>query len=181
METIKTLYIKYGSNTYEEDVTQLEHAKQCATEALNDGAPDFVVVAAFLHDIGHLLTNDSLSEQVIPFPDNLGNQSHEILGAHFLEIMGMPDNICQLVAKHVYTKRYLVSQNSSYYDHLSDASKRTLKYQGGPLNESEGKAFELDPLFNWHLKLRGYDDGAKDPCVVDEHIYFDLIGSFMNS
>jgi predicted HD phosphohydrolase len=107
METLKELYNKYGSNTYGEDITQIEHSRQCATQALNDGAPDFVVVASFLHDVGHLIITDQLC------PNNLANQSHETLGAQYLKTLGMPDTICELVAIHVYTKRYLITQDPS--------------------------------------------------------------------
>jgi predicted HD phosphohydrolase len=172
-EIIKELYDTYGSNTYGEDVTQIEHARQCAMQALNDGAPDFVVVASFLHDIGHLIISDD------SFPNNLGNQSHETLGAQYLKRLGMPDTICELVAMHVYTKRYLVTKNPLYYDRLSSASKTTLNYQGGPLTEAECKIFEGDPLFMWHLKLRAYDDGGKNPCVMDDHVYWELINRVM--
>ena len=43
-----------------ESVSQTEHALQCATLAERDGAPPSLVVAALLHDIGHLLNRDEV-------------------------------------------------------------------------------------------------------------------------
>src|ERR1039458_5122350 len=46
---------KGGAAYFGEPVSQLEHALQAAYHAARDDAPDWLVVAALLHDIGHLL------------------------------------------------------------------------------------------------------------------------------
>lgn len=50
-------------------------------------------------------------------------------------------------------KRYLCHANSAYHDRLSDGSKRTLVFQGGPMDASEAALFELDPLFKVAARL----------------------------
>ena len=49
-----------------EPISQLEHALQCAQHAKHAHADDETIVAALLHDIGHLLVNDSQSMNVTP-------------------------------------------------------------------------------------------------------------------
>lgn len=57
--------------------------------------------------------------------------------------------------------RYLTAVDASYYEELSEASKQTLKLQGGPFQGEELEAFERDPLKNEMVKLRKWDDKAK--------------------
>lgn len=45
---------------------------------------------------------------------------------------------------------------------MSDASKETLKFQGGALKEEEAKLFENNVLFKEIVKMRMWDDLAKD-------------------
>jgi len=51
--------------------------------------------------------------------------------------------------------------DASYYDGLSEASKQSLKFQGGPFEGTELEIFENDPLKDEMVKLRKWDDGAK--------------------
>ena len=46
--------IQYGN----EDVTQLEHALQCAELAEQHKLPGSTIAAALLHDVGHLIYED---------------------------------------------------------------------------------------------------------------------------
>jgi predicted HD phosphohydrolase len=55
----------------------------------------------------------------------------------------------------------LTAIDASYYDGLSEASKQSLKFQGGPFEGKELQYFELDPLKNEMVKLRKWDDQAK--------------------
>ena len=111
----------------------------------------------FLHDIGHLLLDDSNLEKM----GDLGIQNHESKGRKFLEELGIPYPIPNLVENHVITKRYLVSKYPEYYEKLSDASKQTLVYQGGKMTEEELEKFEKDPLFEDSLLVRSYDERSK--------------------
>ena len=54
-----------------------------------------------------------------------------------------------------------VAANQGYYDKLSEASKGTLKFQGGPMLEEEAQAFEADPHYKDFLRLRSWDEAAK--------------------
>jgi predicted HD phosphohydrolase len=56
-----------------ESVTQLEHALQCATIAMAEGASSALITAALLHDFGHLA--DGVADTMHP---------HEKLAAELL-------------------------------------------------------------------------------------------------
>lgn len=171
---LKELYERYGTYDYiGENITQIEHAMQCANLALLDSAPNEVVTAAFLHDVGHLIGIKRDAEKI---PDNLGICGHENLGADYLKSLGFSTTVCDLVRNHVKTKRYLVGRNPEYLNNLSEASKATLYYQGGPLASSECDEYEKDPLFNWHLKLRQWDDlGKVDNIKIGSEKIWDII------
>ena len=57
--------------------------------------------------------------------------------------------------------RYLTAVDISYYDGLSEASKQSLRFQGGPFAGGELDAFEQDPLKDEMVNLRKWDDQAK--------------------
>lgn len=137
-----------------EPVSQLEHAVQAAQLAQRVNAPDEVVIAALFHDIGHMIESAETM-------GGYGNADHEGLGAEYMKNLGFSDTVCNLVRGHVQAKRYLTYKHPSYYDKLSEASKQTLEYQGGRMTETEALAFEADPLFDWHLKMRAWDEQAK--------------------
>ena len=67
-----------------------------------------------------------------------------------------------LVASHVSVKRYLTWKNPSYYHSLSEASKKTLEFQGGKMSDEEAREFELDPQLMDKINLRLLDDEAKN-------------------
>lgn len=153
------LYNIFGNANYiGENISQLEHATQAAIAAQRDNQPCDVVIAAFLHDIGHLVKIGDLDEQMGDF----GVKSHEKIGATFLREYGFPEDICKMVESHVKAKKYLAGKYSDYVNKLSIASQSSLKFQGGPMNEAEMRQFENDPLFDYYIKLREYDDIAKD-------------------
>lgn len=152
------LYSSQGANGYiGEGVTQLQHASQAADQARAAGYDDDVVCAAFLHDVGHLCAHDTPHERMGRF----GVAHHERIGADYLRRHGFSERVVQLVGLHVDAKRYLTFARPDYYARLSDASKRTLEYQGGPMVRPEAAAFEADPLFPLILKMREWDEAAK--------------------
>ena len=57
--------------------------------------------------------------------------------------------------------RYLTAVDKEYYGGLSEASKQSLKFQGGPFEGEELENFEQDPLRAEMVRLRKWDDGAK--------------------
>ncbi|UPT65991.1 MAG: hypothetical protein M0D57_16015 [Sphingobacteriales bacterium JAD_PAG50586_3] len=78
-----------------------------------------------------------------------------------MKSLGFSDTVCNLVRGHVQAKRYLTYKHPTYYEKLSEASKQTLEYQGGRMTSEEAASFEADPLFDWHLKMRAWDEQAK--------------------
>ncbi|WP_290797116.1 phosphonate degradation HD-domain oxygenase [Flavihumibacter sp. UBA7668] len=155
---IFSLYEQFGAEEYAgEKVSQLEHMVQAAQLAMEEGYDDEVVLAAFLHDVGHLLPVHDVSETM----DGYGVMDHEKVGADWLLRLGMGERMCKLIASHVNAKRYLTWKYPSYYEQLSEASKKTLEYQGGRMEEEEAKAFESDPLFDLYIRMRTWDEAAK--------------------
>lgn len=157
-ETINQLFnvlLTQGQADYiGEPVSQLEHAVQAAQLAERAGERDEVIIAALFHDIGHMV--DSAETM-----GGYGNADHEGLGAEYLKGLGFSDTVCSLVKGHVQAKRYLTYKHPAYYEKLSEASKQTLEYQGGRMTADESAAFEADPLFALHLKMRAWDEQAK--------------------
>ncbi len=150
------LYDVHGAEEYAgEKVSQLEHMCQAAMFAMEENYDDEVVLAAFMHDLGHLLPekNGTMGEY--------GTAHHEKLGADHLRNLGFADRVCRLIASHVNAKRYLTWKDANYYDQLSEASKITLEYQGGRMQAAEAKQFEADPLYDLYIKMRRWDEAAK--------------------
>jgi phosphonate degradation associated HDIG domain protein len=155
---IMTLYEGYGGNEYAgEKVSQLQHMVQAAQLAEEQGYDEEVILAAFLHDIGHIAEAASGSNEM----DGYGIRDHEALGADFLRKKGFSKKLARLVESHVEAKRYLTVKEPAYYERLSEASKRTLEYQGGPMTPEEAEAFEQYPLFDLIIQLRKWDEQAK--------------------
>jgi phosphonate degradation associated HDIG domain protein len=155
-DEIITLYRTHGQDNYGEDITQLQHAWQTAALARRAGYDDTVYLAAFLHDIGHFLGG---AERM----GDYGAVSHEKIGSAYLAERGFANEILALVEGHVAAKRYLCYRNPAYQEQLSDASKITLRYQGGPMTEAEATAFAAGPHFHKCLEMRTWDDLGKDP------------------
>ena len=160
VETVFSVVTLAGDADYiGEDVSQSEHMRQAARLAQRAGADNELILAAFLHDIGHLCAAEDA-----PQMDGLGVVDHEHLGADLLLQAGFSNRVAELVRLHVQAKRYLCWRNTHYYQNLSDASRGTLRHQGGPMTTSEAKAFEQHPHFSDILRLRTWDEAAK---VVD--------------
>ena len=90
-----------------------------------------------------------------------------MIGAEYLARLGFSRKVQTLVGAHVAAKRYLVAMDGSYGDELSEASKASLKFQGGPMSEEEIQDFEADGLHQEKCALRKWDDGAK---IVGLHV-----------
>jgi phosphonate degradation associated HDIG domain protein len=158
LDDVFALYEKHGAEDYiGEPVSQLEHMSQAAELAIDQGFDDEVVVAAFFHDIGHLCVPRTTANDL----HGLGTVSHEKVGADYLREKGFPERVALLVENHVQAKRYLTARFPEYYDKLSDASKKTLEYQGGKMTAEEAARFERDPLFNEYVQMRRWDEEAK--------------------
>jgi phosphonate degradation associated HDIG domain protein len=162
---IMDLYAGYGGAEYAgEKVSQLEHMVQAAQLAEEQGYDEEVILAAFLHDIGHIAEAAKGDGEPTPDAEHMGEfgiVDHEALGADFLRGKGFSKKVARLVESHVEAKRYLTVKDPTYYDQLSEASKKTLEYQGGPMAPEEAEAFEQYPLFNLIIQMRKWDEQAK--------------------
>jgi phosphonate degradation associated HDIG domain protein len=151
------LYERFGDSDYiGEPVSQIEHMSQAAQLAMAEGFDDEVVLAAFFHDIGHICADSAQNM------GGFGVVSHERLGADYLRRAGFSERMARLVEYHVQAKRYLTLKEPGYYERLSEASRRTLDYQGGVMTPAEAFAFEQDPLCAVSLRMRQWDELAKE-------------------
>lgn len=150
------LYEQHGTADYiGEPVSQIEHMSQAAQLAMAEGFDDEVVLAAFFHDIGHLCGQGGANM------GGYGVVSHERLGADYLRRAGFSERLARLVEYHVQAKRYLTFSQPDYFARLSEASRRTLGYQGGVMSAEEARTFEQDPLHAVSLRMRHWDEQAK--------------------
>jgi gamma-butyrobetaine dioxygenase len=155
-DEILAIYSGHGAGDYfGEAVTVTEHSLQAAHFAQSCDAPDSLVIAALLHDIGHL---------VEPAPADIAgwktDAAHERSGSLWLASRFAPD-VCEPVRLHVPAKRYLCAVDPDYFGALSAASVTTLGLQGGPMSPAEIEAFETEPFFRQTVMLRQWDDQAK--------------------
>ncbi|MFN8052182.1 MAG: HD domain-containing protein [Acidimicrobiales bacterium] len=163
IDEVLDLYERWGRENYDEGLSQLDHALQTAALAVADGAPDELVAAALLHDIGHLLDLEAAEGRWVPTEIDL---DHESVGARHLAGL-FPPSVTGPVALHVRAKRYRTAVDEGYAAGLSEGSSRSLQVQGGPLTPEEVASFEANPGFEAAVALRGWDDGGKvDGLVV---------------
>jgi phosphonate degradation associated HDIG domain protein len=155
MDDIRNAFARRGHEGYGEGVSQLQHALQCAVFAERDGASEALIVATLLHDIGHMLHD--LPEDVA---DAGIDTQHESLGSAWLSQHFGPE-VSEPVRLHVAAKRYLSASEAGYYDLLSEASKLSLKLQGGPMNPEEQAKFGAERFFREAVALRRWDDEGK--------------------
>ena len=153
---IEKLFKDHGHIGYSgEGVTQLEHALQCAQLAESEGAPDELVTAALLHDLGHLLNLQGESPTVRGIDDQ-----HQYYAIPFIRPL-FPPAVVEAIRLHVDAKRALCAQEPEYYEALSDDSKRSLTLQGGIFSRQETEAFMAKPFAESALRVRRWDDRAK--------------------
>lgn len=154
-EVLKLFAKRGGAAYFGEPVSQLEHALQTAWLARQaDSAPP-LVVAALLHDIGHLLHD--LRENIA---DDGLDTHHEQAGYDWL-LARFGTAVAEPVRLHVAAKRYLSRVEPEYHAKLSPASVQSLALQGGPFSEQEACAFARLPFYREAVQLRRWDDAAK--------------------
>ena len=144
----KSLYIG-------EKVTMSEHMIQTAMLAEKTNCSSNLVCSSLLHDYGHFILEN---------PDDLVAKDkdgrHEDVGYEFLEKYFLED-VLGPIKYHVKAKKYLVREKK-YYELLSEASKASLKLQGGVMSNEEAKKFETNKFFENSIKLRKFDEIAKE-------------------
>ncbi len=168
-ERLVALYEVFGDDRYDEAVTQSEHAAQSAAFARAEGASDELVVAALLHDLGHLYGGRS------PLSTDR-DLHHEEVAARFLG-RWFGTGVVEPIRHHVAAKRYLCAVEPAYHATLSPASVASLELQGGVMSPDEAARFEqLDGASN-AVRLRRWDDLAKEPgrCVPDVRSYVEVL------
>ena len=132
----------------EDAVDELDHALQATARAIDDGADDELVLATALHDIAH---SPLFGEVAAGRHDRV---AQDWLTPRFGERVGW------LAGAHVAAKRYLVATDPDYANTLSDVSVDSLQHQGGA---GVDPALVEHPWWPDTLRLRRYDDAAKDP------------------
>ena len=161
----KSLYIG-------EKVTIAEHMIQTAMIAENAKSSNNLICSCLLHDYGHFILED---------PDKLVRKKidgkHEDIGYEYLKKF-FKKEVVEPIKYHVLAKKYL-SREKKYFNLLSEASKISLKLQGGVLNKRKSKEFEKKDFFNNSIKLRKFDEVAKKTDIKMKSIveYKDLLSS----
>ena len=163
----KSLYIG-------EKVTISEHMIQTAMIAEKVKSSNSLICSCLLHDYGHFILED---------PDKLVRKKidgkHEDIGYEYLKKF-FKKEVVEPIKYHVLAKRYL-AKKKKYFNSLSEASKISLKLQGGVLNKKESKEFEKKDFFKQTIKLRKFDEVAKRTDMKMKSIieYKNLLGSHL--
>ena len=178
VERVLEILRSKGSQRYGgEGVSQLSHALQCANWAQSADAADGLVAAALLHDIGHLIQRP---------PEEAGAEAvddlHEAKGADFLA-QWFPQAVTEPIRLHVPAKRYLCAAEAGYFERLSQGSVRSLALQGGPFGEAQARAFIARPFAEDAVRLRRWDEAAKDPDarVPDLEAFRPILATLQNA
>lgn len=153
---IAGLLVKRGATHWgDEPVSALDHALQCAARARAASAADEVVLAALLHDVGHLLSD----AEETPF------SHHGLWAARFLRPF-VPPRVAWLVEHHVLAKRYLCTVDRAYAESLSLGSTRSWIRQGGALDRETRQELEGQSWLADALAVRRWDEEAKEPGAI---------------
>ncbi|NKC31092.1 phosphonate degradation HD-domain oxygenase [Falsiroseomonas selenitidurans] len=136
-------------------INQQQHALQAAALAEREGRGDALVVAALLHDIGHMVHDLGENPADAGIDDRHEELGHAWLTDHF------GAEVTEPVRLHVAAKRYLCAVEPDYFAKLSPDSVKSLALQGGPMSAEEVKAFEALQHSAEAVQLRRYDEQAK--------------------
>lgn len=140
-----------------------EHMIQTAMLAEKNNSSSNLICSSLLHDYGHFILDN---------PNKLVNKKedgkHENIGCEFLKKYFIKD-VLGPIQFHVEAKKYL-ARDKKYYQSLSEASKISLKLQGGIMSNKKAKEFENNVFFENSIKLRKFDDKAKTYGLKIKHI-----------
>jgi [1-hydroxy-2-(trimethylamino)ethyl]phosphonate dioxygenase len=154
---MKLMSHRGGESYFGESVTVLEHCLQAAFLAQRESSEDALVVAALLHDIGHLL-----HQQGEDAAEDGADTHHEELAVRLLA-NHLPQAVTEPIRLHVAAKRYLCFADPAYAQALSPSSQLSLQLQGGPMSPEEAEEFLGGPFARQAVALRLWDDEAKIP------------------
>jgi len=159
---IAQIFAAHGADHYGEAVTQLAHALQCAARGSREGADHEAVLAALLHDLGHLTASRPAQNTAAePEPKEDIQSHHGVWGARLVAPF-VPPRVAWLIEHHVIAKRYLCTVDRHYLARLSPVSLGSLLLQGGALSAAEVSRLEGHPWFADAVRIRLWDDLAKD-------------------
>ena len=121
---------------------------QAALLAEEAGAPDYLVVAALLHDYGHLLhdLDEDCAEQGVD--DHHDELAAEALAAYF------PADVVEPIRLHVASKRYLCAVDPGLPRRPLAGVAAEPRAEGGPLTDAEVAAFDALPHAADALQVR---------------------------
>lgn len=160
LDDIQSLFEKHGASLYGgEAVTQLEHALQTAALAESEGAPHYLIAAALLHDLGHII---QVQQQESAELDQETDHRHQVFVLPFLQ-ESLPAAVLEPIRMHVDAKRCLCAIDETYFSTLSPASVHSLELQGGIFSEDQVETFMQQPYAVDAIRLRRWDDLAKVP------------------
>jgi [1-hydroxy-2-(trimethylamino)ethyl]phosphonate dioxygenase len=155
-DEIDRLFGERGDESYfGEQVSLTQHSLQAAYFAHEQGAARSVVLAALLHDIGHLL-----EPVAAELADWTVDAEHERIGERWL-LGRFGAAIALPVGLHVAAKRYLCATDAGYFGQLSPASVHTLELQGGPMSAAEAREFAQRGGIAEAIQVRRCDDQGK--------------------
>jgi [1-hydroxy-2-(trimethylamino)ethyl]phosphonate dioxygenase len=150
------LFAARGACSYfGETVSTTQHALQAAFFAQQAQASEALVLAALLHDIGHLV--DAAPNDLAEWTTD---DRHEEVGGRWLAQRFGPE-VSEPVRLHVPAKRYLCATDAGYFSKLSPASLVTLRLQGGPMTAAEAARFAVQPFRLEAVCVRRWDDAGK--------------------
>ncbi|WP_263358820.1 HD domain-containing protein [Acidicapsa ligni] len=157
---VQLLSSRGGDSYFGEPVTVLEHCPQAAFFAREAASANSLIVAALLHDVGHLLHHKGEDAAVDGLDTRHEELANQILSAH------LPLSVTEPIRMHVAAKRYLCHVDPAYLNALSPSSLLSLGLQGGPMSEAEAVAFVATPFAQDAITLRHWDDEAKIPALA---------------
>ncbi|MEM7223608.1 MAG: HD domain-containing protein [Pseudomonadota bacterium] len=161
MERLDELFEYGAAKSYgSQEISMCAHMLRTAALAERDNAPDSLVAAALLHDIGHFFVDYAPGYEDARHAAMLDagrDKRHEVAGASFLKAYFGPE-ITEPIRLHVSAKRYLSAIDPNYHNRLAATTRYTLMLQGGPMTAVEVAKYLRNPYGEASARLRRYDD-----------------------
>ena len=139
LNIVEEIILSFTNNKFlyiGEGLTMSEHMIQAAMLAKKKCSDD-LICSSLLHDYGYFVLDDP--NKLVGYHID-GN--HEAVGANYL-------------------KKYL-ARDKKYFDDLSEASKTSLKLQGGVMSDIETEQFKKNKNYENAIKLCRFDEGTKN-------------------
>lgn len=173
VQRVLSILTKYGADSCCKKCTVLSHSYQTGLLAVGKDYEDELIIAAFLHDIGHLCPL-YLSPNQYEKMSCHGLKGAEKWGQFFLEEIGFSEKITHIVGNIINAKRYLCSKSSNYFHTLSKDQQEIFSNEGGLMSHEEMNTFENDTYFTETVNIRKLDDQANLPYfqITENHQRF---------